>query len=437
MVTREENDLLTRVEGAAPMGQVMRRHWLPACMSEEVGEPDGAPVRTRLLGEDLVVFRDSRLRLGALGEHCPHRQASLAFGRNEDCGLRCLYHGWKFDVEGNVVDMACEPEGGRLKVQRKHKSYPVREGGGFVWVYMGLPETMREFEPPAWAPTPYGRISIVKIHTACNWAQVLEGSIDSAHSSSLHSTEMPSMQVDGAKATEENWPRPSTDKAPRMKFQLTSFGFRYAAIRTPIVNAGSHDYVRVTLFLAPFTVIIPPNDQYKLAQMLVPIDDVNTMFYWIAWHETKGIDQENWRKFCGAQVGIDLDANYRKIRNLENRFLQDRQAMKLGDFTGIHGIPAQDMAMWESMGPIADRGADNLGASDIAVIQFRRQMIAAARTMQEGGAAIGTTEPHIPHAKLASFEGIVPKTTDWRTLGVSADERAAASGSETLIPAPS
>jgi len=159
MVTREENELLCRVEGDAPMGQIMRRHWLPACMSEEVVEADGAPVRSRLLGEDLVVFRDSKGRLGVLGEHCPHRQASLVFGRNEDCGLRCLYHGWKFDVEGNVVDMACEPEGNRLKVQRKHKSYPVRESAGFVWIYMGPAETMGEFDPPIglFRPTPASR----------------------------------------------------------------------------------------------------------------------------------------------------------------------------------------------------------------------------------------------------------------------------------------
>jgi phthalate 4,5-dioxygenase oxygenase subunit len=237
---------------------------------------------------------------------------------------------------------------------------------------------------------------------------------------------MPSAKVDGAKATDENWPRPSTDTAPRMKVQLTSFGFRYAAIRKPILNAETHDYVRTTLFVAPYTVIIPPNDQYKLAQMLVPIDDVNTMFYWIAWHETKGIAQESWRKFCAAQVGIDLDENYRRIRTLKNRFLQDRKAMKLGDFTGIKGIPAQDMAMWESMGPIADRSSDNLGASDIAVVQFRRQMIGAAKIFRDGGAAIGTAEPRIPRLKLASFEGIVPKTTDWRTLGVSEEERSVA-----------
>ena len=227
MVTREDNDLLTRVEGDWPMGQIMRRHWLPACLSEEVAKPDGAPVRTRMLGEDLVVFRDTKGRLGILGEHCLHRRASLAFGRNEDCGLRCLYHGWKFDVDGNILDQACEPEGGRLKLERRQKSYPARESGGFVWVYMGPAEEFREFEPPIWAAAPSDRIAIVKMRVACNWAQVLEGSIDSAHSSSLHSTVMPSMDVDGTKAVGDYWPRPSTDKAPRMQFQSTSFGFRF------------------------------------------------------------------------------------------------------------------------------------------------------------------------------------------------------------------
>lgn len=425
MLTAQENDLLCRVEGDAPMGQLMRRHWIPACMSEEVPEADGTPVRTRLLGEDLVVFRDSKGRLGVLGERCPHRQASLAFGRNEECGLRCLYHGWKFDVEGNVVDMSCEPDGGsRMRDHIKHKAYPAREGGGFVWIYMGPTEQVPKFEPPAWAPSAQTRISIVKMHTACNWGQPLEGAIDSAHSSSLHSTEMPAMNVDSAKAIGESWPRPSTDKAPKMQFQLTNFGFRYAAIRKPIVNAETHDYVRITLFVAPFTVLIPPNDQYKLAQLLIPIDNENTMFYWVAWHETKGIDQEAWRKFCAAQIGIDLDQNYRKVRTLDNWFLQDRQAMKRGDFTGIKGIPAQDMAMWESMGPIADRTNDYLGASDVAVAQFRRQMVAAAKRVAEGGAAIGTTEPRIPQVKLSSFEGIVPKSTNWRTLGVSEEELA-------------
>ena len=420
MLSREQNELLCRVEGAAPMGQLMRRHWLPVCMAEEVAERDGAPVKARLLGEDLVVFRDSDGRIGVLGERCPHRNASLVFGRNEQCGLRCLYHGWKFDVEGNVLEAASEPFFRKESFSVKARAFPAREAGGFVWAWLGPKEEMREFEPPAWAPHPGIGYAIVKMHAACNWAQVLEGSIDSAHSSSLHSTNMPAAQdVYGSTATDSAWLRPSNDKAPRLQFQPTGYGFKYAAIRTPIRNPETHDYVRTTLFIAPFTVLIPPNDQYHLGQMLVPLDDVNTMFYWIAWHPdpSKGISPQAWRKFCGAEVGIDIDENFRKKRTLENRYLQDREAMRRGDFTGIHGIPTQDMAMWESMGPIVERSQDHPGSSDMAVVQFRRMMVAAAKRFAEGGPAIGTAEPRIPHVRLASFEGIVPKSADWRTLG--------------------
>jgi phthalate 4,5-dioxygenase oxygenase subunit len=428
-MTPMDNEILCRVERSAPMGQLMRQHWLPACMSEEVANPDGTPVRSRLLGEDMVIFRDSRGRLGALGEFCSHRGASLFFGRNEECGLRCLYHGWKFDVEGNVMDMPSEPADARMRKSVKHKSYPVREAGGFVWVWMGPADKMRELESPAWAPSASTKISIVKMHAACNWAQVLEGSIDSAHSSSLHSTNMPAADVKGSTATDTAWLRPSVDKSPRLQIQLTSWGFRYAALRTPIQNPDTHHYVRTTLFIAPFTVLIPPNDQYNLAQMLVPIDDVNCMFYWIAWHENKGIAQDTWRKFCAAEVGVDLDDNFRKLRNSANNYRQDRAAMKAGDFTGISGIPTQDMAMWESMGPIADRSRDRLGSSDLAIVQFRRQMVAAAKKVRDGESAIGTTEPRVPHVHLASFEGVVEKTVDWRTLNVSEAERSATAAS--------
>jgi phthalate 4,5-dioxygenase oxygenase subunit len=168
-------------------------------------------------------------------------------------------------------------------------------------------------------------------------------------------------------------------------------------------------------------VLIPPNNRYNLAQMLVPVDDVNTMFYWIAWHPdpAKGISQADWRRFCAATVGEDLEPDFRKKRHLGNNYLQDRAAMKRGDWTGIKGIPTQDMAMWESMGPIADRSQDHPGSSDLAVAQFRRMMVAAAKRVQEGGPAIGA-QKSVRYVDLASFEGIVPKSTDWRTLGVPA-----------------
>jgi len=423
MLTHEENELLCRVEGEAPMGRIFRRHWIPVCLVEEVAEADGKPVHARILGEDLVVFRDTEGRVGVLDERCPHRRASLVLGRNEESGLRCLYHGWKVDVQGNVLEMASEPAASGLCSKVKHKAYPVQEWGGFVWAWMGPAEEMPAFEPPAWAPSAETRVSIVKVQVDCNWAQILEGAIDSAHSSSLHSTDMPPARVDGAKATATSWPRPSTDKAPRLQLQHTPFGFRYAAIRRPIASSATHDYVRISLFVAPYTVLIPPNNMYNLANVNIPRDDTHTNFYFIAWSDTgPGIEQEAWRKFCGAQVGIDLDAKYRKARNRDNDYLQDRSAMRLGDFTGIRGIPMQDMAMWETMGAIADRSLERLGASDLAIVEFRRIMVDAARRMTAAGQAIGAEAGHIAQAKLRSFEGIVPKTTDWKTLAVSPEE---------------
>lgn len=417
MLTREENELLCRVEGDAPMGQLMRRHWVPACLSEEVAEADGKPVRTRLLGEDLIVFRDSEGRLGVLDEYCPHRRVSLAYARNEECGLRCLYHGWKMDVDGNVVEMASEPPESGFAEKVKTKAYPAHEWGGFVWTYMGPRETMPAFEPPAFAPTADCEVAIAKIHVDCNWAQILEGQIDSAHSSSLHSSDMRPARVDAAKAVETHWLRPSTDKAPRMQVERTSFGFHYAAIRRPILNAAQQDYVRKTVYIAPFTALIPPNNQYNVTTVLAPTDDTHTAFHFIAWREKGNIDQEAWRKFNVAQPGIDVDRDFRNFRTRANDYKQDRSAMKLGDFTGIRGIPNQDIAMWETMGPIADRTRERLGASDLAVVEFRRLMVDAARAFAERGEVLGRTDPHIPHATIASFEGMLPKGAPWQKAG--------------------
>jgi phthalate 4,5-dioxygenase oxygenase subunit len=427
MLTAEENEILCRVEGEASMGQMMRRHWIPACMAEEVEQPDGTPVRVRLLGEDLVFFRDTQGRLGALDEYCAHRRVSLVLGRNEECGLRCLYHGWKYDVDGNAVELPTEPASNRLIERVRQKSYPTREGGGFIWIYMGPPETMPAFEPPVWETTPDTRISIVKMHVSANWAQVLEGAIDSAHSSLLHSTNIrpgvgPRTVATGKGATV----RPTVDKAPRLQVQRTSYGMRYVAIRRPSANEETHDYMRITVYIAPFTVLVPPNTLYAPTQLMVPMDDENTMFYFIISSEGEGMDQEAWRKFCGARVGVDLDSNFRKIRTRDNNFLQDRQAMQLGDFSGIYGIPNQDMAMSETMGqsPIADRTRETLGASDIAIAQFRRMMVDGARAFAAGSPPVGTDMGSVREAQVRSYEGIVPKGTDWRRLGISDKEAA-------------
>ena len=416
MLTPEENGLLCRVEGDAPMGKLMRRHWIPACLTEELIEADGDPVPIRLLGEDLVAFRDTDGRVGVMDRYCPHRRASLVFGRNEDCGLRCLYHGWKVDVEGNVLEMPSEPAASTMAHKVKHTAYPTHEHGGFVWAYMGPPDTMPAFTPPPFAPTPDARLAIVKIAVDCNWAQILEGAIDSAHSSTLHSSDMAPARVDRAKATADAWLRPSTDKAPRLALEKTDYGFKYAAIRRPITDASANDYVRISVFVAPISVLIPPNNLYNVANVNVPIDDTHTMFHFIAWTEGEqgAVDTEAWRKFCHAQVGIDVDQEFNKVRTLANGYRQDRNAMRLGDFTGIPGIPNQDIAMWETMGPIADRTRDRLGASDLAIVEFRRMMVEAARRMRDDGKALGAG---VEASHIRSFEGIVEKGRDWRTLG--------------------
>ncbi|NML16758.1 Rieske 2Fe-2S domain-containing protein [Azohydromonas caseinilytica] len=419
MLTREENELLCRVEGEAPMGQLMRRHWTPVCLIEEVAEADGTPVKARVFGEDLVVFRDSDGRVGVMDEYCPHRRASLVYGRNEEGGLRCLYHGWKMDVEGNVLEMVSEPAASGMAEKVKHKAYPVKEWGGMVWTYMGSQDAVPEFVPPRWAPTAEARVSIAKAILPCNWAQILEGAIDSAHSSSLHSSDMVPARVDGAKATANAWLRPSTDKAPRLQVQRGEYGFRYAAIRRPIKDAATNDYVRSTVFVAPATALIPPNNLYNVANINVPCDDTSTAFYFIAWgHPSQTPETETWRKFLRQTVGIDLDPYYRPLRNADNRFWQDRQAMKAGNFTGITGFPNQDIAMWVTMGAIADRTNDRLGASDLAIVEFRKQMLDAVRAFQSGETAIGTGDKAIPK-EVCAYQAIVPKTTDWRTFEVS------------------
>ena len=414
MLTREENDLLCRVEGDAPMGQMMRRYWTPVCLIEEVAEADGTPVKAKVLGEDLVVFRDTDGRVGVMDEYCPHRRASLVFGRNENCGLRCLYHGWKMDVEGNVIEMVSEPAASVMAQKVKHTAYPVQEWGGFVWAYLGPRETMPEFRPPNWAPVADARVTIAKVILPCNWAQILEGAIDSAHSSSLHSSDMVPARVDSAKATDSLWLRPSTDKAPRLQVERTGYGFRYAAIRRPIANANVNDYVRQTVFVAPATALIPPNNLYNVANINVPMDDTNTAFYFIAWgHPEQTPDTATWRKFLRQCVGEDLDQYYRPLRNVDNRFWQDRAAMKAGNFTGLTGFPNQDVAMWLTMGPIAERWRERLGASDLAIVEFRKQMVDAVQAFARGEPAIGTGDAAIP-AEVCSFQAIIPKTTDWR-----------------------
>ncbi|MGH7716973.1 MAG: Rieske 2Fe-2S domain-containing protein, partial [Vulcanimicrobiaceae bacterium] len=282
MLTHEENELLCRVGPAAPMGAMLRCYWLPALMSSEL-VADGAPKRVRLLGERLVAFRDSRGAVGLLDESCPHRGASLALARNEKCGLRCLYHGWKLDIGGNVIETPPEPEDSSFGARIHAMSYPVEERGGFVWAYMGPPASMPRPLNFEWTAAPSTHRVIIKVRAACNWLQTLEGVIDSAHSNYLHTellvgaADLNTTQLtnDGVLA------RPSNDGRPKIEVEDTPYGFKYAAIRRPMVDTDTRKYVRITHFVAPIYAMFPAPAGMVNMQMFVPLDDENSMHYFI------------------------------------------------------------------------------------------------------------------------------------------------------------
>lgn len=209
-----------------------------------------------------------------------------------------------------------------------------------------------------------------------------------------------------------------------MQTETTSYGFHYAAIRKPIKNAATHHYLRITEFVAPYYSLIPPNNNYKVASVIVPINDDETAFHFLAFGGPNVPSTEQWRAFNHAVPGKDLDEKWRTLRTLENDFKQDRALMKEGHFTGVPGIPNEDIIMWVSMGSRVQRHTDVLGASDLAIVEFRRLMTDAAQKVAEGGKAIGT-DAFAMQAHIASKEGVYPKEVDWRTLVAAKVDQAA------------
>jgi phthalate 4,5-dioxygenase oxygenase subunit len=420
MLTREENELLCRVGPEAPMGKMLRRYWLPAIMSSEL-VTDGTPKRVRLLGEKLVAFRDSRGVVGLIDEACPHRGASLVLGRNEDCGIRCLYHGWKLDVAGHVLETPPEPEDSSFGRRIRTTSYPVEERGGFVWAYMGPPA---EMPPPMdfeWTAGPDSHRVIIKVVAACNWVQTLEGVIDSAHTNFLHADlvrptaglNQTTLGDDGA------FSRPSNDGRPRIEVEDTPYGFKYAAIRRPLNDADAQKYVRITHFIAPIYASFPAAAGLVNMQMFVPLDDESTMHYFVK-RSAEPIDERQAAihvKRAGTRIGIEIDDEYRMKRHSDNLWLQDRAAMERGEsITGITGVTTQDIVMQESMGPIYDRTKEHLGASDAALIRMRRVMLESVRRfMADGTAPIGLGEA-IEYSAIHARERMIPIDLPWQRI---------------------
>ena len=411
MLSAADNERLTRVTGDAPMGALMRRYWFPACLAEEVAQPDGAPVRTRILGTPLVAFRDTHGRIGILDEHCPHRLASLALGRNEEGGLRCVYHGWKFGVDGACAEMPTEPEGYNFRDRTRTRAYPVHEAGGIVWTYLGPPEHQPPFPAFDWTRLPKAQVAIIKAGARVNWAQAVEGAIDSSHSWFLHRDTI----WDWKKRSEI-----SSDLSPRLEAQDEPYGFRYAAIRRPNANPESEKYVRVTHFVAPSTALIPrPLDPAEPAhaELFVPVDDTHTMFYGIFFSQNgEPVDEDAQRRKHHVVPGVDLDRMWFRLHGVHDWFAQDRERMREGSYTGIPGFINQDMACQESMGPVADRTNEHLGTSDVAIIRMRRRMLDALKRFEQGEAPPGTGAP-FPYDRLHGEGRVIPIDRPWQRVG--------------------
>ncbi len=403
------------------MGQMMRRYWVPALFSSEI-ESDGQPVRVRLMGEDLVAFRDSNGDVGLMQEYCPHRGASLYLARNEDCGLRCLYHGWKFDISGKLIEMPTEIEDEAVMNQIRAVAYPVYESGGVIWAYMG-PEG--EKPPPAdfeFTKYPDSHVVHTKVRIECNWVQCLEGVIDSAHSNYLHSdTFKPkASQSSDYRGDSLVVDRPSNDGQPRFEVENTSYGFRYAAIRKALTEEMEKAYVRVTLFVAPFYGLFAGQKDWGAIQAFVPIDDENTMLYFVRYNLKQPVDEKERERqvaWSGLIPGVDIDENYRMMRNRRNDWLQDRAAMQAGkSASGIRGVQVEDAVVQESMGPIIDRSIEHLGTTDVAVVRMRRLMLNSVRKFTEEGKTPLGLNSDVPYERLRGQEAIITPDIAWQEV---------------------
>jgi len=395
MLTTAENELITRTCSATPGGAFLRRFWFPVLTSDDL-KPGGAPQRVRLLGEDLVAFRGSDGRVGLLDEACPHRRASLALARNEDCALRCLFHGWQMDVDGNVIDVPSEPAGARFTTKVKTRSYVAREVAGVIWAFIGTGEPS-QFPSYGYQQLPLEQIRITRGIVRCNWVQIVEGFLDSSHISHLHASNESDPEYKKMKMA---------DGAPRFDVETTPYGLYAAAIRN---IGGGQRYTRVTEFVMPGAGFIPgtraPGPAYdaypEVVILSVPVDDVTTVQWWIR-YTRRAEDAGN--LFGGGWV---------QRSEADTLWGQDREKMAAGHATGLASLPMEDIAMAESQGAIADRSREYLGSSDSVIARYRRLLIEQIRAY-----AAGKVPPSLagdlPYKTRRAHGVIHPESLDWR-----------------------
>jgi phthalate 4,5-dioxygenase len=364
MLTQQENDRLTRIGPGAPMGALMRRYWIPALFASQLPAPDCSPVRVKLLSERLVAFRDTHGRIGLLDERCPHRTASLFFGRNEEDGLRCAYHGWKFDVHGRCLDTPSEPRDSNLCSRVRQTAYPCLEQGGIIWTYMGPPEFKPQFPNFEWAQVPESHRFATRHVQECNWLQGLEGGFDTSHLSFLHRGDT------------------ALSVPTRYEVLATAYGFVAGTGRD---GANGKTTWSANVMLMPFHKLIATNPIG--AHMWVPIDDENTMLYSIEYMPNKPLEAgELERARSGSGIHTqNLPGTDFAVLNRSNDYMIDRALQSSGkSYTGIKGLAMQDCGIQESMGPIADRTIEHLGISDTVIVRMRRFLLRTLKEFEDG-----------------------------------------------------
>ena len=408
MLSRQENELLTKVGPGTLMGDLMRQYWMPMMFSRDLAS-DGEPQRVRLLGENLIAWRDSEGKVGVMQESCPQRGASMFFGRNEEAGLRCVYHGWKFDVTGSCVDMPNEPAESNFKHKIKATAYTAADWGDAIFVYMGPrqenPPGLPQFE---WALVPETQRAL-QYHgiRQCNWMQSLEGDIDTSHLYFLHGRlnpkDPPAFGVF------------HQDKSPRLEITETEYGVLYGAKRT---EAPGQTYWRTTQFMFPIFTFFPANEDGTVpGHIWVPLDDEHTMQWGLQWHPFRDLADRGPRDGLGKhkphQFGKWYASSWPEAER-ENDFLIDRDAQRTKNFTGISTIPLQDAAMTVGMGSTMNRTREHLGTSDGMIISTRRRLLKAARALREHG----TTPPCVETPelyKVRSCSVTLPEELEWQS----------------------
>jgi phthalate 4,5-dioxygenase len=411
MMTQEENKLLTRTGRGTPGGELLRRYWQPVALSEEL--PSGAaPLSIKILGEDLVLFRDDKGRAGLLGIHCSHRGTDLSYGRVEDGGLRCLYHGWLYDVEGHCLEQPGEPGGGEHRDAIRHPAYPCKETGGVIFTYMGpgKPPLLPNYE---FLNAPPDHLYVAKIFHECNHLQANEGNIDPVHLSFLHRfLEKREEQYRGVRGAEEShYNLVARNATPALDVELTDFGVRIYTVRK---LGAEKAYLRVSYFVLPNLSAFPGQtggEGYSV-NWHVPIDDDHHWKYTFVYSSGAPLQKE-----VVNRERSELTPDYRLVRNETNRFMQDRESMKTKTYAGMgSGFQAHDAFATASQGAIQDRTDEHLVSSDKAIVAARKLLEKAIRDVQEG-----REPPHVirepsqnrfPH--LLVISDMIPDTGNWK-----------------------